>query len=348
VYWKKIKPASIALIFVIILNVLFNAAPVLYDKLYFRGLFQAFRVLHDFTIGFLPIPSLYIILVLFFWLCFRNPRKSWSWWIFSIINCFIWIVVLFYITWAYNYKQISLYERLDLEVPQLDSVYITTNFRTQTALLSEIKDQMAQQVKRDDVENDIRLHQEALLQEWDIPTWGRVRVRKIWPGILLHFRTSGIYIPHAFEGHLDRGLYFKQHPFTMAHEMSHGYGITDESVANFVAYLTCIRSDNLEIRYSAELAYWRYLASYYKRFHRETWKSEYGALDIRLKEDLEAISDHISRYKDLMPKYRDVIYDSYLKKHGVKAGIKSYDQMIMLIAAYRRANQNQNGNQNKN
>jgi hypothetical protein len=32
---------------------------------------------------------------------------------------------------------------------------------------------------------------------------------------------------------------------------------------------------------------------------------------------------------------RDVIYDKYLKSHGVKAGIKSYDQMIELIAAYR-------------
>ena len=139
------------------------------------------------------------------------------------------------------------------------------------------------------VENDIRKHQEDLLQEWNMPTWGRVRVRKIWPGILLHFRTSGIYIPHAFEGHLDKGLYYKQHPFTMAHEMSHGYGITDESVANFVAYLTCIRSSDVHIRYSAELAYWRYLASYYRQFHRLTWKEEYNAFDKRILDDLDEI-----------------------------------------------------------
>jgi hypothetical protein len=151
----------------------------------------------------------------------------------------------------------------------------------------------------------------------------------------LHFRTSGIYIPHAFEGHIDKGLHEIQHAFTMAHEMAHGYGITDESECNFIAYLTCLQSSDMNIRYSAELAYWRYLAGYFKYFHRADWESIYNGLNPKLIEDLDAISSHISKYKDWMPKYRDLIYDRYLKTHGVKAGIRSYNQMILLIAAYR-------------
>ena len=41
----------------------------------------------------------------------------------------------------------------------------------------------------------------------------------------------------------------------MAHEMAHGYGITDEGEASFFAYLACLRSKNPMIRYSGEFNY---------------------------------------------------------------------------------------------
>ncbi len=318
------------------LNRLCGLWPWFYENIYFKAVFQFIRVTHDYTLGLIPIPCLYIVVPLFFYWFFRDAQSSIKWWILTVLNTIIWILIWFYVLWGFNYNQATISERLELQKAQVDSVYIDKAFKKQTLKLDGLLNQIDSIDFIEPKENDIRIRQEALLDEWGIPTIGRVRVRKIWPGLLLHFRTSGIYIPHAFEGHLDRGLYYRQHPFTMAHEMSHGYGITDESEANFVAYLTCINSNDLAVQYSGELAYWRYLAKYYKRFHRDTWQDEYAALNPKLVADLKAIRQHILNYKDLMPKYRDVIYDSYLKSHGVQAGIKSYDQMIMLIAAYER------------
>ena len=50
-----------------------------------------------------------------------------------------------------------------------------------------------------------------------------------------------------------------QIPFTLAHEMAHGYGITDEGDCNTLAYLVCLHSKNKAIQYSGLLAYLRYL-----------------------------------------------------------------------------------------
>lgn len=311
-------------------------SPWIYENIYLKGLFQLIRIIHDYTLGFLPIPSIYLIAPLFFYFFYRKRCGSLRSFITATITCLTWIIALFYLLWGINYTQPSLNETLQLASAEIDSIYIKETFLEQTGLVTRLAQSNIEYPELVNIENEIRQQQEKLLSLWAVPTLGRVRIRKLPAGSLLRIRTSGIYIPHAFEGHLDGGLYYKQHPFTMAHEMAHGYGYGDESVCNFVAYLTCIESKLPALVYSAELAYWRYLARYYAYHYPEEWQDLRASLDPALNEDLEAIREHISRYKDLMPVMRDVIYDKYLKSHGVKAGIKSYDQMIELIAAYRK------------
>lgn len=319
---------------VIILKLLFSFFPGLYDAIYLKGLFQIVRVFHDFSLGLLPIPSLYLVvpgmLLIFFWGSFG----SWKNILVSFAGFILWTINLFYILWAFNYHQPRLRDVLELSTNRIDSSYISTAFEAQTAKLSFMVYTLEDDWDLDCYEKQIRESQEFLLSSWAIPTLGRVRVRRILAGSLLHFRTKGIYIPHAFEGHVDAGLYHVQHPFTMAHEMAHGYGITGESDCNFIAYLSCLAIDDPNINFSAELAYWRYLASYYARLHREDWKNVYACLDPQLRYHLEKIREYINRYKDWMPRYRDKIYDRYLKSHGISSGIASYDEMIVLIKAY--------------
>lgn len=222
---------------------------------------------------------------------------------------------------------------LSLEKRDIDSCYIQNTFYHQSELIAFLAAAKTEPLSFDKMESSIRVLQEPMHASWGIRTWGRVRVRKMFPGFLLHFRTTGIYIPHALEGHIDGGTYYKQHPYTLAHEMAHGYGFTDESVCNYIAYLTCIKSDHTMIRYSAHLAYWRYLALYFRYFFPEEWEYIYAELPDSVQDDLNLIRQHILRFEEWMPRYRDKIYDRYLKSHGVKAGIQSYNQMIELIAA---------------
>ena len=324
------------LVFVVVLlfEGIFSKWNTLYELIYFKGLFQIIRIVHDYSLGFIPFPTIYLIVPLMVLYFYRNRIQGRFSALLTTASFFIWIINFFYLLWGFNYNQRTVADRLNLPEVTIDSSYIADAFIEQTKLLDSLILSLDSSELSNDYINHLRKAEEKILDQWGIPVIGRVQVRKLWPGSLIHFRTSGIYIPHAFEGHIDPGLYWKQWPFTAAHEMAHGYGITDESECNFIAYLACRQSGQWHYVYSAELAYWRYLASYYRKWHPDNWENTYAELNPVLQTDLENISQHIRRYKDWMPNYRDKIYDKYLKSHGVKAGIRSYDLMIVLIAAY--------------
>jgi len=181
----------------------------------------------------------------------------------------------------------------------------------------------------------IRISQKELLKEIGIPTLGRVRVRKLRPkGLLLRLSTAGIYIPYTMEGHIDGGLHVIQWAATMAHEMAHGYGVTDEGTCNFIAYLTCLKTENKEIQYSGSILYLRYLLSNYKHYYKDEYNELLGMLPSSILEDLKAISKESQKYPDLIPKVRDSVYDYYLKSHGVKEGLKNYSKIIEMVASW--------------
>ncbi len=332
--WNSLNLALSVLFFVIILNFLFSKATVFYEYFYLFGIFQGFRLFHDFSFGLLPFASIYLVIPIVLFSLIYNTKRTIRGILRRFIIVLIWIVNLFYIFWAFNYQQVNLKDKLNLNTSAIDSCYIYDSFMAQSSVLDKFLQSSELQSYPDNMEELIRQVQEKILDAWGIPVLGRVRVRTIPPGSLLHFRTSGIYIPHAFEGHIDGGLYYRQKAFTMAHEMAHGYGISDESECNFIAYISLGMIDNDLMRYSAELAYWRYLAYYYRKLFRVEWQDNYFEMNPLLLVDLEEIYKHSQRFKDWMPKYRDIIYDKYLKTHGVSAGILSYDLMIELIKAY--------------
>src|SRR5690606_10755435 len=162
-----------------------------------------------------------------------------------------------------------------------------------------------------------------------LPGIGRVRVRQPWPkGILMRWSTAGIYIPQVAEGHIDRGLAAVQKPFTMAHEMAHGYGVTDEGACNFIAWLACRQSPDPAIRYSGALLYWRYVAS---EMPREAVDQALQKLPPVVERSLRVIRDNNRRYPDILPRLRDLIYGTYLRGHGVQGGLRSYHYVVLMV-----------------
>jgi len=308
------------------------------DILYLNGLFQVIRLLYDYTIGLLPIPFIYIILPIVIFLVFRQilGKSNWKNKLINIAEIILYIFCAFYLTWALNYNATPVEEKINLLVENPSDEELIMRFEEISLKLSSLSANIGErpQLNFQELEKTIRPVLESVLSDFNYPTMGRVRVRKIIPGSILRIRTSGIYIPHAFEGHVDGGLYRMQWPFTIAHEMSHGYGITHESDCNFFAFLVCTQIHDPIYQYSANLAYWRYLAYQVRGIDKEHYQNIRDQLDPMVENDLLEIRKHINRYPDMMPKYRNIIYDKYLKSHGVSSGIKSYDRMILLLEAW--------------
>lgn len=343
----------------VIVNQLMSYAPAIVDKIYFRGVFQMYRLAYDHTLGFLPFPMVYVGLVVFIVIAGRifsrliedAKVKKWKSGISrSLIHLSALLsgsLFLFYILWGFNYNRPDIYSQLDMNQPTIDSFYLFQEvdrvthqlIKARLEVTTDTISALSSSYIPKDMESLIRQDLESILMEWDIPTYGRVRVRKLHPkGLLLRFSTAGVYVPYAMEGHIDGGLHPIQWPFTMAHEMTHGYGYGDEGTCNFIGYLTCLRSDVPIIRYSGVRGYWRYLMSDIRRISPAKYREIWYRLPQSIQADIQEIIAFMDLYPDIMPDVRNLVYDSYLKSHGIKDGMSNYSHMIRYVKAYKERN----------
>ena len=321
------------------------------EENYRNGFFQYLRIAYDYSLGKSPIPFIYILflfllagLVYFIKSLARKDGGRQKFIYFSkaaIYFCFV-VFILFYFFWGLNYFAPGLRSKIKLNNISIDSTLVVNEANRVMDKLCTLRDNisndslaLALEFVPKNLEDNVRVNVESILEQWNIPIKGHPRIRLLSPsGILLRISTAGVYVPFVFEGHIDRGLSVIQWPFTMAHEMCHAYGITDEGECNFVAILACIKSDDAFIRYSGLLAYWRYLANSLRD------KTEYSFLVVvssstpAISNDIKDIYTHLEVYPDILPGLRDIVYDSYLKANGVSEGMKSYGMVVEMMLQY--------------
>lgn len=115
---------------------------------------------------------------------------------------------------------------------------------------------------------------------------------------------------------------------TVAHEWSHLAGYADESEANFVGWLVCMRG-------TQPLQYSGWLSLYGTIFNAlpKTDRDEIGArLAQGPRTDLQAISARIRRYQiRAASRAGYALYDRFLKANRVEAGVRSYGEVLRLL-----------------
>ena len=330
-----------------------NASIEFNEAFYLNGVFPKLRMMYDATFGRLPFAVVYLaaplITGLFLYQIWKILKER-TWvalgnFLMFFIQFALCIYLLFYWCWAFNYKNQPLRDHLLLPKISTDSMKVYDEAMHILDLIVPLRDSISRDtVALDksyfpaDTEDKLRNSLIEILQGWNLPHQGKVRVRTLRPdGILLRFSTAGIYIPFLFEGHIDDGLAYIHRPFVMAHEMAHGYGITDEGDCNFIAVLVCANADDPYIRYSGLLAYWRYLANSLVRIAPGLGAKVIDARPVSIVNDVNHIRERVNSYPDLMPNYRDIIYDTYLKSHGVTGGLESYGAVVNMMYMWKKS-----------
>ena len=347
--WIWIGLGSLA----IVVRLLLSFSPEFTEQFYSRGLFLGIRCVLDYTLGWLPIPMVLVVIVgLLFFIFYKirnlvkthvNFKDSIGRVALSILSFLMGIVFLFLVMWGFNYGRLPVEKTMQLQTAPLSTPELQAELNINTLEVANARNaipnisdsSVVESFLPSDLENEVRDDVEALLSKLGYPTIGTVRGRLLPKGILLRFSTAGVYFPWTGESNIDGGLHPVQIPFTLAHEFAHGYGFTDEGTCNFLAYLACIQSDNQFFRYSGQLSYWRYVASAFRRHDRKAYKEYFKTLPKGVVADLYAIDANSNKYPDILPEFRDVAYDTFLKAQGVKEGMKSYSRVVMMVKAWR-------------
>jgi hypothetical protein len=296
-----------------------------------RAVFQIFNQI--------PFPLFYLFVIgLISWGIWGLKQKiSWQLKLKRVAFSLGLIFCCFYLLWAFNYRRLSFQSRYPVEFVTMDSMDWSGELSMAYAELLTLRPALIHQYKTADIERLIAdsIQQICTILGYRYPF--QVRVKALYPkGILLRLKTAGFYLPYAGEGYIDAGLHPIQMAYTLAHEMAHGYGVTDEGACNLIAYIACRDHRDSTISYSARMAYYRYVAGEVRYRYPTDYQLFRSRMDPGIKSDLDAVNAQMARYPDILPRWRDMIYDRYLTLQGIPEGMASYDKIIGYVRAYRR------------
>ena len=148
---------------------------------------------------------------------------------------------------------------------------------------------------------------------------------------------TGVYT--FFTGEANINVNFPDYtiPFTAAHELAHQRGIAREDEANFVAFLVCMESDDVYIRYSGALNMYEYVVSALYSANYELYKENYLKQPKAIIAERIACSEFFDKYREnTVADISEATNNAYLQSQGASQGTKSYGMVVDLAVAYYR------------
>jgi hypothetical protein len=143
---------------------------------------------------------------------------------------------------------------------------------------------------------------------------------------------DGMTNPFLLETLANQTLLPFERAATVAHEWSHLAGYADESEANFVGWLVCMRGTPA-IQYSGWLALYGTATNALARSDREEIVRQ---LEQGPRADLVAIAERVrSQVNPVFSRAGYAMYDRFLKANRVEAGIRSYSEVLRLLLGTR-------------
>lgn len=322
------------------------------DRIYSRTFFPAIRNLLDMTLGNLPFPSVYLfiltiffIFIHFFWLL--HQKKGWQrkalYTLRAAANGSGALVFFFLILWGFNYQRTPIFQQLGLKPKALvlvelkEEIWITQRLAKQNrASITSDTLAITEILTYDVLEKLVRANMGEHLDMLGLNFTGKPRTKMFPPpGFMRRMGILGIYFPFTGESYIDPTLHPLEQPFTIAHEMAHSYGVTDEGEANFIAWVICSMSEDPLLRYAGQLRLLMYQLRDYYRMAPEEYMEYIKTLDRGLANDLISIQEATQAIKPLAIEVSRKSNDIFLKSQGVKAGVNSYQQLPMLAFAWR-------------
>ncbi len=161
---------------------------------------------------------------------------------------------------------------------------------------------------------------------------------------------KGYYFPFSMEANINFVMHPLNRPATMCHELAHLRGYIYEDEANFIAYLACIQSEDLYVRYSGYLSVlvylnndvvkvWNQNPELYERTAAkiepceilpQVWQDKVFVTE----EEWDRINGKAIIDTEIVDKAAETFVETNLKLNGVSDGKISYSRVVKLLLQY--------------
>ena len=323
------------------------------DDWYSRRFFPGVRNVIDLTLGNLPFPSVYLfilvlVLVLGIYLKRVLEKPTWkskSFYSFqALANGLGALVFFFLVLWGFNYQRTPIFQQLALKPKSLNLTQLETEINITQRLVEQYRTRLTTDslpittiLDYADLEKLVRANMSENLEVLGLNFTGKPRTKMFHPpGFMRKMGILGIYFPFTGESYIDPTLHALEQPFTVAHEMAHSYGVTNEGEANFIAWVICANSEHPLLRYSGHLRLLQYQMRDYYRMAPEEYRDWVKTLSTGVRNDLNSLREASEAIKPFSLELSRKSNDIFLKSQGVKAGVNSYQQLPMLAFAWRK------------
>lgn len=293
--------------------------------------------LTDLSFGFLFLGLLFLLIH-----GFRKNRQNGKSIFFSSVHFFFSLVGLsfilvacFQLIWGFNYKRLRAEEHFDLKKK-------LTKLERQEALekMAEVTNHLREGLAEDgngcvrfnldyhDLNRKIGVLQNRLFLEKGWPQFpiGTIKNRN-FSVFYKKMSNGGIYSPFTGEANIIAETYPPLLAGVVGHERAHFLGFAYESDASLLGYIPLFQAlDEPLLRYSGFLSFW---VRIYDLKTVTKLLSESAQRDIGCH---RAFEKQFPRYE--WRKWAWSLYDSFLKKQGVKGGIRNYSYGEELAIRY--------------
>jgi hypothetical protein len=261
-------------------------------------------------------------------------RIRFGWYALRTVQLLAMLYSFFYIVWGYNYFRPKIEKRISWESPKADEVIfksILDSIIRQTNI-NYIPVSFADYAKIDSlVEDSYRTHCTELGIGY--PNGTRRPKTMLFSSFFLKLGVNGYFGPFFNEIHLDYYLLPMDYPFVLAHEKAHQFGITSEAEANLVAFVICVKSGDLRLKYSGYqslLFYFLKDASQMKEY-----RDYFNKIDKRVLGDLRFRQKYYQGLENKnLSKMQTAVNNAYLKANKIERGVKNYDQVVSLVISW--------------
>ncbi len=148
---------------------------------------------------------------------------------------------------------------------------------------------------------------------------------------------TGVYVPFTMEANVNIDAPDYSIASTMCHELAHLRGFIREDEANYIAYLACMASDDVELQYSGVVEALLYAGNALAGKDYEAYCAMRAGLHPGINRDYAANSEYWKQYeKTVISETANEINDTYLKQNDQEDGVQSYGRVVDLLLAEQR------------